>query len=58
MMKACCDYELDKDFYVYDEKFVTNYKNGKFMRKYIRKLDHVKDVYMGVILKSLLPLDI
>ena len=50
MMKACCDYELDKDFYVYDEKFVTNYKIEEFMRKYIRKLDHVKDVYMGVIL--------
>ena len=29
MLKACCDYELDKDFYVYDDNFVSNYKNGK-----------------------------
>lgn len=37
MMKACCDYELDKDFYVYDEKFVSNYKNGKIHEEVYKK---------------------
>ena len=47
-MKACCDYELDKDFYVYDDNFVSNYKNGKIHEEVERCWDDEGCLY-GII---------